>query len=75
MRKRKEARLQAEIQAIKQDGQQFDALKFVKERLDRAKTGGFVHDIWKSNDEQPSVPWQDYHVSHKKYVNYIIISI
>lgn len=65
-KKRRLARLAAAVAVIKQDGEKFDALEFVKERLERAKRGGFKHDIWKSLEEQPQVEWKDYDFPVKK---------
>lgn len=65
-KKRKRARLNAVIAAIKADGKEFDALDYVKERLERAKRGGFVQDIWVSHEEQPGVPWKDYGAINRK---------
>ena len=54
--KRKIKRSNIICNAIRADGENFDALEFVKARLALAKSGGFVQDIWKNPDEQPLVP-------------------
>ena len=58
----------AYCKAIREDGEQFDALEFVKERLALAKTGGYVQDIWRSPDDQPQVDWKPFMDPPKKYV-------
>lgn len=68
VRIRKYLRLTAVLKAIKEDGEQFNALEFVRERLQRAKEGGYVHDIWKPIDQQPGVPWIKYGSIPRKYV-------
>lgn len=64
--RRRVDRYRKALTAIREDGENFDALQFVKSRIERAKRGGFVQDIWRSADEQPSTPWQSYSVPDLK---------
>ena len=66
IKKLKAERLRGELAAIKKDGEQFDALAFVKERIVLAKSGGFVQDIWQSSESQPATPWVEYSIPSKR---------
>jgi len=65
IKKRKEAALQAAVKQIKLSGQEFDAMQWVKERLENAKRGGFVQSIWDTPEKQPGVPWEPYKIPEK----------
>lgn len=65
-RRKRLARYNAAAAAIREDGENFDALEFVKSRIAIAKKGGFKHDIWRSPDDQPETPWLKYEMPDKK---------